>query len=134
MNRIVVLATMLPACILFSLVGIAQTATGRSSRAQPPAFSREEAARVFFEDVFQFLVGDRPRNTPSRPSDSLGLEEPSPTAAASEADAKSWSRVISNVTLEDEIKSLKLDVDRIVTTPSSFAGLGHKALASTFRY
>ncbi len=31
MNRIVVLATMLPACILFSLVGIAQTATGRSS-------------------------------------------------------------------------------------------------------
>ena len=46
--------------------------------------------------------------------------------SSSELDSNAWSRVISAATLEDEIKLLKLNVDKTVTTPSSFAGRGHK--------
>ena len=38
-----------------------------------------------------------------------------------------WAAIISATTIEDEVKALKLAVDQGVSTPSDFAGKGHKA-------
>jgi hypothetical protein len=46
--------------------------------------------------------------------------------------AGGWAKLISAGTIEDEIKAIKLEVDRNVTTPSEFAGRGHKAIRREF--
>jgi hypothetical protein len=39
-----------------------------------------------------------------------------------------WAKLISSTTIEDEIKAIKLEVDKNITTPTEFAGRGHKAI------
>jgi hypothetical protein len=43
-----------------------------------------------------------------------------------------WATVISSTTLEDEVKSLKLSLDQLVTTPTSFASRGHREARVSF--
>jgi hypothetical protein len=97
-------------------------------RAQPPKFAKTDP---FFTDAFkEALVGSRPADlgapatvvrspAPSPPTPDPRLPTPSPSGAG-------WSRVISAATIEDAIKSLKLQTDKQITTASDFAGKGHK--------
>lgn len=103
-------------------------------RARPPAFDPDEVSRVFFKNVFERLEGNPPRRSvPSSSAPVITPDPAAPGAAAVPARAtEGWSGLISAVTLEDEVKSLKLRVDQAVTTPTSFAGQGHKVARQDF--
>lgn len=109
-----------------NLVVMGQDDKGKSKqRAAPPTFGRE-ANRIFFTDVFSKLKGERPKN----PGEVVATAGP----ATDEADGSSyaWSKMISASTIENEIKGIKLNVDKSVTTPSEFAGRGHKQVRRDF--
>ncbi len=99
----------------------------RHRRAKLPHFDKSEVERVFFDDLFQHLVGKRPDSgVPA----STAAPAPASKDGLKPSDGSkgfAWTGVISPVTLEDEVKSLKLDLDRVVTTPGEFAGRGHEA-------
>ena len=135
---------LIPVALLMVLVSIAVTGAAQKSlqprrvRARPPKFEQEDVSRVFFDDLFERLVGARPttpRNsstpkavtTPAETPGSMPRERPGSTTGTD-----AWSQIITATTLEDEIKLLKLNVDKTVTTPSSFAGLGHKTARLDF--
>jgi hypothetical protein len=103
-------------------------------RARPPAFDPDEVSRVFFKNVFERLVGDPPKR--SLPSSSTPVTSPEPAAPGAASlpagQTAGWPGLVSAVTLEDEVKSLKLRVDQTVTTPTSFAGQGHKVARQDF--
>jgi hypothetical protein len=117
------------------LAGAQQRAAARYPRAQPPTFDAAKTADYFFDDVFTRLVGERPAVPPAGGSAQAGAGVPgaSRTAAPTSATAgPGWSRWISASTLEDEIKSIKQEIDRSLTTPSEFAGRGHKTVRREF--
>ena len=109
-------------------VALAQTKSKVVKRAQPPKFDKVEG---FYSDAFQEgLVGQRPANlsqavaaatTSGAPSVS-----PSPAGGSAGVAGSGWGALISATTIEDEVKTLKLSVDQSITTPSDFAGKGHK--------
>jgi hypothetical protein len=104
-------------------------------RAKPKKFNEEEVSRVFFDNVFDQLVGLRPEA-----KQATGGSSASPgnnTAAANDAASSSsssdgWSQIISSAGIESEIKSIKLLVDKDVTTPSDFKGRGYKECRTHF--
>jgi hypothetical protein len=111
----------------------AQTRSKAVKRAQPPKFDK---AGAFYSDAFaEGLVGERPANLSQGVAvASSGASTPlntggktSAAAATPVAAGTGWSAIISATTIEDEVKALKLAVDQGVTTPSDFAGKGHKA-------
>ncbi|MDX1948660.1 MAG: hypothetical protein SFU86_24950 [Pirellulaceae bacterium] len=123
-----ILAISVPAVIV-----LAQTkGTKVVKRAQPPKFGPDT---TFYADAFKDgLVGDRPANLGQAVA-SVGGNTPGPsssgTAPAGVA-GSGWSAIISAATIEDSIKSLKLQVDAEVTTPSDFAGKGAKLARRDF--
>ncbi len=113
---------------LLNLVLLAQDQPGTAKqRALPPKFGRE-VNRVFFDDVFSKLQGERPANPGAVVVAASSGGASGDTASASYA----WSKMISAATIEDEIKTLKMNVDKAVTTPSEFAGRGHKEVRRDF--
>jgi hypothetical protein len=101
-------------------------------RVQPPKFGKSD---VFYADAFkEGLVGERPANLgqASSASGSSAAKEPdsggrdTSAGSVSAGGGAGWSRLISAGTIEDTIKAVRLQVDRAVTTPSEFAGNGHK--------
>ena len=131
-------------CVVSMLLGqallIAQsTPTQRVRRAAPPKFDSSIASGIFFQDVFQEgLVGERPANLGAASAAlaataSSGQSELTPSSSGvGSGDAGStggvfpWSKIISATTIEDEVKSIKLSIDRDITTPGDFAGKGYK--------
>lgn len=111
----------------------AQTRAKVVKRAQPPKFDKGGA---FYSDAFaEGLVGERPANLSQGVALASSGASTAPAARASTSAAAAtpiaggtgWSAIISATTIEDEVKALKLLVDQGVTTPSDFAGKGHKA-------
>lgn len=116
---------------------VAQNRTERRhARAKPPKFDPEEEAGIFFDDVFSQLVGKRPARSPrggSPASSTAGMGVVrGPEAVQGSTVPGGWSQIISATSIEDEIKLLKLKVDKTVTTPSSFAGQGHSVARLDF--
>lgn len=99
-------------------------------RAIPPSPSQDRSANVFFADVFRELIGSRPE----RPADGPASPSAAPAkdAFALRASESGWATLISSTTLEDEVKSLKLKIDQLVTTPTSFSGRGHREARISF--
>ena len=95
-------------------------------RVLPPRFDPQRVDRTFFEDVFSRTVGERPKASPPTPVDPTKTPQVPAKEPTTEEPAVGRSSLISATTLEDEVKSLKLDIDKIVTTPASFAGSGYK--------
>lgn len=106
-------------------------------RAAPPKF--DKASPNFFADAFkEGLQGDRPGNLgkvgPAVVA-TAGNNTPANTAApvgAGGLAGSGWAAIISSATLEDMIKTMKLQVDQGVTTPSDFAGKGYKSARRDF--
>ncbi len=118
--------------LAFQAVGllVGQTKRRARRRARRPSFSQVEVQRTFYADVFSELSGERPQNLASASSGNAGGNTPIAPGGAGggEPAAKgAWAAVISSTTIEDEIKAIKMQVDKDVTTPSAFAGRGYKA-------
>jgi cytochrome c556 len=107
-------------------------------RAAPPKF--DKPSQNFFADAFkEGLQGDRPGNLGQTGPAVTAVAGNNTPAATNSAPAPSggvagsgWAAVISGATLEDLVKSMKLQVDQGVTTPSDFAGKGYKAARRDF--
>lgn len=128
----------LPAWWVLAQTSISKGPAKPPRRAQPPAVLRSDA---FFTDAFkEALVGPRPGNLAAGPSSSssgsgAGGSAPAVGPAASSGNAATgsgWSQYISAATIEDTIKQLKQQIDRQITTPSDFAGKGHKLARRDF--
>ena len=111
-------------CLLFVLsVAICTSVNGQTKKVQQtrnvkrvakPNFEDETWEGVFFEDVFQnALVGKRPvaPALSARGSSDSGIDDSA---------GKTWSRLISAETLEDEVKSLQQQISLDLTTVSRF--------------
>jgi hypothetical protein len=46
--------------------------------------------------------------------------------------SRGWPEIISRTVLEDEVKALRINIDKNVTTPADFAGRGHKQVRRDF--
>jgi hypothetical protein len=108
-------------------------------RAAAPKYSASDIKGVYFEDIFdgKVLAGERPANF------GAAVAGGGKTAGGSVAVAggggsegggsgAGWSKLISAATIEDEVKGLKLQVDKTVTTPTEFAGKGYKEARRNF--
>jgi cytochrome c556 len=106
----------------------AQSKAPKPKRVAPPKFTKTDP---FFEDAFKdALVGERPADLSKVAAAVAATSSSAATGAvvtaAPTAGGSGWSQFISATTIEDTIKSLKLQVDKEITTPSDFAGKGHK--------
>ncbi len=110
---------------MICVVAAPLSARAQGKRVKPKPFDREKINDVFFPDVFSVLVGSRPAAGGAKPvAKPLVNADAAPAAAAPPA-GQGWSRWISATTLENEIKMIKADVDREVTSVSQFRGRGH---------
>lgn len=100
-------------------------------RAAAPKFAPEETKNVFFENIFdgRVLNGDRPSNFAAKAGGGGGPAAGGAGASGGAAEAGptgAWSKLLSAGSIEDEVKAIKLAVDKDVTTPTDFAGKGYK--------
>src|SRR5688572_18015633 len=105
--------------LFLPLLALAQTKAPKAKRAAPPKFTRSEP---FFEDAFkEALVGQRPGDLskagPLVVSSSNVIANSATASSTSAPSGSGWSRLISATTIEDSIKSLKLQIDKEITTP-----------------
>jgi hypothetical protein len=116
--------------------------TKKFRRAELPKFAPSDGAGIFFDDVFsQGVSGPRPVGsvaspvgvspstvTPGRqPKRSRAGRGPARAAPTSPAAAfGGWSRLISAVTIEDEVKAVKARIDRAIATPARFRSQDYK--------
>jgi len=104
-----------PVAIAHGQTSLPPHTTRSVKRVAKPTFNDDTGQGVFFDDVFQeALVGKRPPvpSASSRVSNSLINRDDSA--------GKTWSRLISAATLEDEVKLLLQDLTRNLTTVSRF--------------
>lgn len=100
-------------------------------RAKPPQFESNKFEGVFFPDVNSALSGELPKSQSSlqinaTPGGSAMAGTSSPAGGGGDsADPMGWKGLISPASLEDLVKGSKLRLDKIVTTPTAFAGGGY---------
>ena len=112
---------------------LAQPPQPTVKRAQAPKFDPAKVSEYFFEDAFTKVIGERPAaNSTSTPTGSTASASASRSDASAMVGSGEWAKVISSTTIEDEIKAIKREVDKNITTPSDFAGRGHKAIRREF--
>ncbi|HAY82382.1 MAG TPA: hypothetical protein DCY79_21450 [Planctomycetaceae bacterium] len=128
------------ALLLTCLPGVLLLAQKRGKspvrRAQTPEF-QQATNNVFYADLFgegSPLSGERPANAGAAavapPTSNGGGGGTAPASSAGGVFA--WTKVISAATIEDEIKALKLELDKDVTRPSSFTGGGNRKCRTHF--
>jgi hypothetical protein len=84
-------------------------------RVARPQFNKDDWKGVFFEDLFRDgLVGQRPEPPTEDASLAKSIED------RDQSNSKTWSRLISAATLEDEVKFLQQQLSRDITTASKF--------------
>lgn len=102
-------------------------ANAQNQRARPPVFDESVTSRVFFPDLSKAFRGDRPTLSSLRKADALmssANEEGDQDDESSSSGG--WSKLISPISLEDEIKRVKLKYDASITTPGAFNGGGYQ--------
>jgi hypothetical protein len=134
-------------CFVIAAVAIAAAYTFKRAeaegpkkvrRAKPPEFTETGGRNVFFDDVFKdALVGERPQNfgqaVVSRPNTGTnGGGTGSSTTSGGSDGLYAWSKVISAAAIENEIKTLKLSVDKDISTPTKFSSSGFKKARKNF--
>lgn len=114
--------------ILYSLTSAQATRRASLKRAQRPDWNDQASRGIFFDDAFiEALVGERPANFDpdvTRPTGPTSPDNGEPGGSA--GGGYGWEKIISATTLEDEIKALKLEVDKDVTTPGKYASGDYK--------
>ena len=84
-------------------------------------------SELFFQDAFaEGLRGTRPARLGSASTATRRTIPNDPTRSPQEARGGfPWSSVVSARTLEDEVKSLQIQLQQTITTPSKFSGGGY---------
>lgn len=110
------------------------------SRAKPPQFESGKFDGVFFPDVNAVLSGELPKSQSTLQINSAGTTGNAMAGggssgagstsvggaeSGSESDPMGWKGLVSPSSLEGLVKESKLRLDKIVTTPTAFAGGGY---------
>src|SRR5688572_23934814 len=109
------------AMMLIATFLVAQQAQSTNKRAKPPKFDPAKVSEYFFEDAFAKVIGDRPApNATGATPTGVTPTKAAPTESTASTSSGEWSKLISATTIEDEIKAIKREVDKNVTTASDF--------------
>jgi len=95
-------------------------------RAPPPQFNSGDLQGIFFDNLDDAFRGEKPTLQAIRKSAAAATAmaaAKSEPAAAAENDT--WTTLVSAVSIEDEVKRLKLHYDSVVTTPAEFNSGGY---------
>ena len=111
--------------IVFILPTVWLYAQGKQQikRAKLPDFkNRQDLKIIFFDNPQARLNGPRQINT--APMNTAGANPVNPTDGNNGGPSVTgeWASLISNTTLEDEIKATKLEIDKVVGIPGKFKG------------
>ena len=111
----------------------AQKPKGSVKRAQPPKFDKSDP---FFANAFEGgLSGPRPADLGKAMVASVGPAASNPAAGSSGGSSSGgggWSALISNTSLEDEIKAQKNGAEKNISTPTDFTSNGYKYVRREF--
>lgn len=131
-SRLATLGLLTLFCLSQGLVSAQSTKPKTVTRAAPPKFDGAKSG-VFSTDVFKDgLVGERPADLGKAPSKvasgGTGGDKPGTPSdgPAPSGGVFAWSKLVSPSVIEDEVKAIKLAVDKDVNTPTDFAGKGYK--------
>jgi hypothetical protein len=105
------------------------------ARAKPPQFEASKFEGVFFADVNAALSGELPKKQSTLQIASAGDSSSAASSAGPTGDTSDrmgWKDLISSGSLEDLVKESKLRLDKIVTTPTAFAGGGYNEARKEF--
>lgn len=151
MNRSQVVSTLGIASALWIMLPLAQATAQNGklpSRAKPPQFESSKFDGIFFPDVNAALSGELPKSQSTLQINSSGTSgnamagggssgasfgtngsaSGSPAGnseSGSGSDPMGWKGLVSPTSLEGLVKESKLRLDKIVTTPTAFAGGGY---------
>ncbi len=128
--------TVLPlvAPLVASTPAMGQFGGGRSgtvrTRATPPVSWSSAVSSQFFPDAFAVLEGPRPdfsavAESASQPNADSGM-------GGDTVSSGTWSSYVSGDTLADEIKTMKLEIDKIVAKKRDFTGGGYQDARNAF--
>lgn len=118
-------------CCGVTLAALAQKRQPKKSirRAKLPTFEHKLTSQFFFDDVFSKLNGPRPAQRTVIAPRRAAKETTNPNARAKK---HAWAKIISSETIEGEVKSIKIRLDKSVTTPTDFAGRGFRVARRDF--
>ena len=113
--------------VLSLIVAAAPLVLADQRRAEPPTFDASDTRGVFFENLSEAFRGERPTvRSLRREAEAVAARADDEPAGEQPADgAPQWSELVSPVALEDEIKRLRLEFDKTVTTPGEFNSGGY---------
>ncbi|TWT98449.1 cytochrome c [Stieleria varia] len=100
-------------------------------RAAPPQFSDKDLETVFFDKLTDAFRGERPSLSKVRKAAAATnvAADTAPAAGSNGGAAEGgnlWTKLITPVSLEDEVKRVKLHYDGVITTPSAFNSGGYQ--------
>jgi len=100
----------------------------RAKRAQTPDWTKRRNADPFFTDAFiEALTGNRPEGLGIvRKSSNSGQPLPDPGGDPQSSSGYAWSKIISASTIEDEIKGIKISLDKTITVPGKYVSGGNR--------
>lgn len=114
---------------IFLVLLVTASANADERRAAPPTFAPEDWKGVFFDSVDEAIRGERPSLSAIRQSAKQASEQAMAEASGGDdgGGPKSdlWASLISPVSIEDEIKRVRLHYDSIITTPGAFNSGGY---------
>ncbi|MCM2371845.1 cytochrome c [Aporhodopirellula aestuarii] len=104
------------------------SATAQEQRARPPVFDEGTTSRIFFPDISAAIRGERPTLASLQKTDAAAaLAKTNESGSDTEESGdQRWNQLISPISLEDEIKRVKLKFDASITTPGAFNGGGYQ--------
>ncbi|TWU58641.1 hypothetical protein Poly51_14200 [Rubripirellula tenax] len=114
--------------IAFGSSAIAEEKRVGERRAPAPTVSSDQLRGIFFDDLSEAIRGERPLLSTLRKSAEAMQSKAASKVASSDGEPTNdtWSRLISPVSLEDEVKRVRLHFDSIVTTPGAFNSGGYQ--------
>jgi hypothetical protein len=118
--------------------GLSTARDGRSSpqatrRAKPPTAAWDRnTAKTFHDDAFAELEGERPNFTATAQRQATSGRIQPDVAPASAVGGLKWSALVSEETLTDEIKDMKLVLVGAVSSQSDFKGGGYDKAREAF--
>lgn len=100
----------------------------QEQRARPPKFDEQTVSRIFFPDLSAAFRGERPTVSSLRKTEAAAsmAQAESDSQSGADGDAEKWNNLISPVSLEDEIKRVKLQFDAVLTSPGAFNSGGYQ--------
>jgi cytochrome c556 len=113
--------------LVVALIAMVPHLRADERRAPAPKFSAGQTRGVFFNDLNEAFRGPRPTLSSIRKSsDAAAASTATADTPAVEAGEDTWSPLISPMSLEDEIKRMRLHYDSVVTTPGAFNSGGYQ--------